>query len=158
MNFRNSANQPVVYNGEDITWRVSAYGVVINFEGKMLLIKASHNNMWQVPGGMVEMHESVFEGIHREGIEETGYDISVSNTTPIAFSEDYFFHEGKKRYFKTLQLYFYAKLNSEERDLSHMDDYDSLGKIEWVDLSELTEANTQVTLWPVIVELKKQRD
>jgi len=45
---------------------------VIFQEGKMLLIKRSDNGLWAVPGGLVEVGETLVESAQRELLEETG--------------------------------------------------------------------------------------
>ena len=51
--------------------RASAGGVVLNSEGKMLLVR-QHQNSWSFPKGGVEAGESDLEAARREIFEETG--------------------------------------------------------------------------------------
>ena len=50
----------------------AASAVVINNEGKILLHRRSDNDLWALPGGAMEIGESISETIVREVKEETG--------------------------------------------------------------------------------------
>ncbi|MBB2479659.1 NUDIX domain-containing protein [Bacillus sp. APMAM] len=56
---------------------VSAGAVVIDDEGKLLLIRGPRRG-WEQPGGQVELGESIEEAVKREVKEETGIDIEVT--------------------------------------------------------------------------------
>ncbi|KEK22666.1 NUDIX hydrolase [Bacillus gaemokensis] len=56
---------------------VSAGVVVLNDEGKILLIRGSRRG-WEQPGGQVEEGESIQDAVIREVKEETGIDIKVT--------------------------------------------------------------------------------
>ncbi|MGV3464912.1 MAG: NUDIX hydrolase [Heyndrickxia sp.] len=56
---------------------VSASAVVLNDEGKILLIRGPKRG-WEQPGGQVELGESIEEAVKREVKEETGIDIDVT--------------------------------------------------------------------------------
>lgn len=51
---------------------VSVAAAVVNAEGKVLAIKRRDNNKWEPPGGVLELHEPILEGLIREVEEETG--------------------------------------------------------------------------------------
>jgi 8-oxo-dGTP diphosphatase len=51
---------------------VSVAGVVLNEESRALLIRRRDNGHWEPPGGVLEIHESIAEGLVREVREETG--------------------------------------------------------------------------------------
>ncbi|WEG12842.1 NUDIX hydrolase [Pullulanibacillus sp. KACC 23026] len=55
---------------------VSAGAVVLNDEGKILLINGPRRG-WEQPGGQVELGESIEEAVKREVKEESGIDIEV---------------------------------------------------------------------------------
>ena len=56
---------------------VSAGAVVLNNEGKILLIRGPRRG-WEQPGGQVEEGESIRAAVIREVKEETGFDIEVT--------------------------------------------------------------------------------
>lgn len=53
----------------------AASAIVVNEEGKILLHQRSDNNLWGLPGGGLEIGESIAETIIREVKEETGLDV-----------------------------------------------------------------------------------
>lgn len=50
----------------------TADAAVIDKEGRMLLIQRADNQMWAMPGGVLEVGETPAEGAIRETLEETG--------------------------------------------------------------------------------------
>ncbi len=54
---------------------VAVSAVVTNDAGEVLLHKRSDNELWSVPGGAMELGESVSQAVIREVKEETGFDV-----------------------------------------------------------------------------------
>lgn len=65
----------------DIVLRVAAKGVVMNEEGKVLILREARYNdgtnegKWGLPGGRLDIGESYLDGLKRELKEETGLDV-----------------------------------------------------------------------------------
>ncbi len=62
-------------------FRIAAKSFIIN-DGKLLILKRASDdvqkpNIWEIPGGRLELGEDPHEGIKRETKEETGIDIDV---------------------------------------------------------------------------------
>lgn len=55
----------------------AASAVIADTEGKILLHKRSDNNLWSLPGGAMDLGESIEQTIIREVKEETGFDVEV---------------------------------------------------------------------------------
>lgn len=55
----------------------AASAVVVDDEGKILLHKRRDNHLWSLPGGAMELGESIKETIIREVKEETGFVVKV---------------------------------------------------------------------------------
>jgi ADP-ribose pyrophosphatase YjhB (NUDIX family) len=53
----------------------AASAIVTNHEGKILLQRRSDNDLWALPGGAMEVGETLGETATREVKEETGLDI-----------------------------------------------------------------------------------
>ena len=57
--------------------------VVVNDDGEILLIRRSDNGNWAVPGGGIDLGESVTQAAVRETREETGIDCEVTGIVGI---------------------------------------------------------------------------
>ena len=57
--------------------------VVLDEDGRVLMIERTDNGKWALPGGAQELGESVREAAARETREETGIDIEVSGVVGI---------------------------------------------------------------------------
>ncbi|MBP7774964.1 NUDIX domain-containing protein, partial [Candidatus Woesebacteria bacterium] len=66
--FSNANLEPVPYDGSEVTWRVSAYALIIR-DGKLLLAKSKHEKFYDVIGGGVDIGETIEEALHREAAE-----------------------------------------------------------------------------------------
>ena len=51
---------------------VSVAGVITDDHGRALLIQRADNHRWEPPGGVLELGESITDGVRREVHEETG--------------------------------------------------------------------------------------
>jgi 8-oxo-dGTP diphosphatase len=63
---------------------VSVAAVIVDDHGRALLIQRRDNGKWEPPGGVLELGESIEDGLRREAREETGLDIE-----PIALTGVY---------------------------------------------------------------------
>jgi 8-oxo-dGTP diphosphatase len=62
---------------------VSVAGVVIDDQGRALLIRRRDNRHWEPPGGVLELEESVESGLCREVREETGLTVRPAGLTGV---------------------------------------------------------------------------
>ncbi|BCJ52786.1 hypothetical protein Asp14428_42610 [Actinoplanes sp. NBRC 14428] len=62
---------------------VGARGVILDEQGRLLLIQRSDNHRWAIPAGAMELGESMEECAIREVWEETG--LRATSLTPFAF-------------------------------------------------------------------------
>lgn len=104
------ANQKVVaYDGSPVTWRISAY-VMITKDDHVLLIKNTHEELYDIVGGGIELGETIPEAVAREALEEAGAVVQMGKLVHVY--EDFFYHRDGK-YYQTLQLFYAAILNGE---------------------------------------------
>lgn len=63
---------------------VSVAAVIFDDSGeKVLLIKRRDNGRWEPPGGVLELDETIEDGLRREVLEETGAEIEVGPLTGV---------------------------------------------------------------------------
>ena len=69
----------LVVDYRDYDTRLAAYAVIKDRAGRVLLAlwNEAETPKWTMPGGGVELHETVEEAVVREVREETGFDIIV---------------------------------------------------------------------------------
>lgn len=63
---------------------VAVAGVVVNSEGKLLLVRNRYRGAWEYPGGQVENGENLIEALRREIREESGIEVEVGELFCIA--------------------------------------------------------------------------
>jgi ADP-ribose pyrophosphatase YjhB (NUDIX family) len=62
---------------------VSVAGVVVDDQGRALLIQRRDNGHWEAPGGVLELDEDIMSGLRREIREETGLEIEPELLTGV---------------------------------------------------------------------------
>ena len=78
---------------------VVGVGAVLVKDGKALIVKRAHEprkGEWSLPGGRVELGESLIDAVRREIREETGLEIDVGPVVEIF--DRVHRHEGRVRY------------------------------------------------------------
>lgn len=75
MTRRDYLNDPNAPKANSIAVAVSAF--VQDDEGRILMIRRTDNNLYSIPGGMVEPGESLTQAAVREVKEETGVDVEI---------------------------------------------------------------------------------
>ena len=68
---------------EDHHYSVSVAGVIVDDEGRALIIQRRDNGHWEPPGGILEHGETIEAGLRREVYEETGLKIGVGPLTGV---------------------------------------------------------------------------
>ena len=64
--------------GFDDTYRMSAHAVIVDDEGRVLMLKATYGNFsWGFPGGALDPGETVHEALRRECMEELGCSVNI---------------------------------------------------------------------------------
>lgn len=133
-------------------WRISGYAL-IEVNGKILTVRTSWSNSIELPGGGIEIGESIKEGIQRECYEETGYKIEVSDE-PMHVGERNFYCTELNEYFKAVILVYSGNLISEKQNIEVVNivEKNEIAEIEWINEEELREAGVHPIVWPAIKE------
>lgn len=135
LNFINANLEPVPYDGSEITWRVSAYVLIVKDE-QLLLAKNRLEKFYDVLGGGIDIGETIEEALHREALEEGGVNIQIGK---LLFSvQDWFYHR-KGKFYQTLQLYYEAEMIGNVSDPTDPD-------IEWTGFVPIEEVDSKYKL------------
>jgi 8-oxo-dGTP diphosphatase len=62
---------------------VSVGAVITDDDGRVLVIQRRDNGKWQLPGGVLELDESIYQGLCREVLEETGVTVEPGRLTGV---------------------------------------------------------------------------
>ncbi len=62
---------------------VSVAGAVVREDGRVLVIQRADNGTWEPPGGVLELGETVEDGVRREVFEETGLTVCPDRLTGV---------------------------------------------------------------------------
>jgi 8-oxo-dGTP diphosphatase len=123
---------------------VGVGGVVIR-DGRALLIKrgsAPLKDQWSIPGGTLELGESIQEGVRRELLEETGIEVRVGELIEV-FDRIFRDDAGKIQYHFVIVDFLCEAISGEARAASDVTD------VAWVNEEDLwnyklTEVATRV--------------
>jgi 8-oxo-dGTP diphosphatase len=107
---------------------VSVAGVITDDHGRALLIQRRDNHRWEPPGGVLELAESIHDGLRREVREETGLDVE-----PIALTGVY-----KNLTRGIVALVFRCKVTG-----GHLTTNDEAAAFRWASQSDLDSLMTE---------------
>jgi ADP-ribose pyrophosphatase YjhB (NUDIX family) len=141
--WRTANDQPVVYDGSPVQWRISCYGVVVQ-DDQILVMQDKNNYLFTVPGGGVELPETLEEGLAREMQEEIGATVKVGEL--ISSTEDWFYHAQEKRFYHAVLLFYQAELSSELGVPSDP----KVTFAGFMPITSLTAENTNPLVWEVL--------
>lgn len=148
------ANQNEVEKPKDkiIRWRISGYVLIQSEEEKILMVTPTWNNLWELPGGQIELLEGLPEGIARECYEETGYKVKVDPHSAIHVGESYFYNRATNEFCHSIILVFPGILINKKQDLHVVNSFgeNEIEKIEWVSVEDLDEKNCHPIIWPAV--------
>lgn len=85
--------------------RKSVYGVFIE-DQKILLVTPTWADYWELPGGGVEIGESLVEALTREFLEETGFEIVQFDQEPIHVEKTKFYSDDQDVFFDSELIIF----------------------------------------------------
>lgn len=144
-------------DGELVRWRISAYGVAQNDKGEILMVLPAWGTAFDLPGGGVEIHERIEEGLRREFYEETGYRVEVESV-PFYVGESDFFMDVSNEFMHVLILTYRVKIiDPSKRDAHVVNTVEGfeIRDMKWVKPHDLKIEDVRSIHWPVIQQIQK---
>ncbi len=130
---------------KNFKFRASVYGVLI--ENDQILVKRNPLiHTFELPGGGIELDETLEEGLIREFQEETGIKIRIGKLLSV---EDSFFTFNEQDAHGILVFYEVKKISG-TISANHEDSIEA----KFVDLSSLNKENTQRAFWNIIEQVR----
>jgi|GEM_PF-4314136 len=133
-------------------WRVSVYACIINQDQEILVIKTILNDYFCLPGGGVEICETIEQGLKRECAEEIGCDIEISGD-PIFLGETNFYDIKSDKFLHSINIFYQAKIIKENKNFK-IDGREVVG-FEWKKLDDLFPEMMFFNIAPFIADFKK---
>ncbi|MFB6341114.1 NUDIX domain-containing protein [Saccharicrinis sp. FJH62] len=124
--------------------------VIFNSDNKVLLCKSHKwNDKYVIPGGHIELGETMEQALKREILEETGleiYDIQLVSLTETVFNK--VFHERKHFIF----IDFICRTDS-----NHVVLNDEAEEYKWVDLNDIDKYDIGGFVKKLLVEIRNKK-
>ena len=115
---------------------VGVGGIVFNARGNVLLVKRGNEprkGHWSIPGGLLELGESLLEGVKREICEETGLNVEPQAIVEVV---DRLYKEGERvRYHYVIVDYWCTVVAGETQAASDASDVHWASPAKWRDLN-----------------------
>ncbi|QWC00666.1 NUDIX domain-containing protein [Mycoplasmatota bacterium] len=119
--------------------------VIINDKNQILLQKRSDNKLWGLPGGLMELHDSIESCAIREVKEETNLDVQLDKF--IGIFNNPFMRWREKDYARIISYAFTGKIVGSEMKINDHEslelkyfDYTHLPMIHSIDTLQIIEA------------------
>lgn len=141
----------IEYDGSPVNWRVSIYALIFK-DNNLLILKNKTEKLCDIPGGGVELNETLAEALQREAMEEAGASIIMGEF--VHLKQDYFYHSGQKAFFKTIQLFYTANLRQELTEPTEK----KTEWVKWVPLNKISEYALPVAVKESLTKLIKTSD
>lgn len=153
--FKNSKGEKVERGNQELVWRPSAYVIVKNEKEEILTVKFALNGKFMLPGGGVNIDESLQEAALRECMEETGHTIEIDGGV-VDCKESLFYDDRKEqKFFHTVGVFFNAHVVP-GLEVERFTDEQEILSVHWVDLKTTNIKDWHYYYQSIIEKLKKQ--
>ena len=129
---------------ERLSFRIGVAGILQN-DTSIFLIKHPRTNKWELPGGEVELGESLEDALGREYSEEPG--MVIKDFQFLTYREDFYYIESQNAAYHSIRLFF--TVNSANSKIPT--------EGEFVDYRSMTQDNTNELTYSVLKELFKKK-
>jgi ADP-ribose pyrophosphatase YjhB (NUDIX family) len=136
----------------DLTWRPSAYGIVI--KDKKILLSKQFVDGYDLPGGGIDLGESLEEAVVREVKEETGINVSSPKLLDVKSNFFKMTHDNGACH-QSLLFYYECEFIDGEFSIDGFDEQEKeyAEMPEWIPLEDLPRIKVKSSFdWRKIVE------
>ena len=97
-----------------VAWRISGYAIVRRGD-EIVCVKQASNDKYELPGGGIEVYESLIEGVEREFLEEVGIPAPIpEDAKPFYIHDSQFYNEEQEpKFFHSICLYYEGFIHHE---------------------------------------------
>lgn len=110
--------------------RMAAGALILDQNGRILIVKPSYRPDWLVPGGMIEAEESPHQACVREVEEEVGLSLSIGNPLCIEYAS------GDQNRTESIQFVFDGGVCTPEQASQIRPQEGEIVQVEWAELEE----------------------
>ena len=137
---KNIIGNPVELRVESLIWRPAVYAIVINDQDEMLALDNTLSLNLELPGGGVEIWESVEGALHREIWEETGLKVEIAE---LIHADDGFFLTPKENKWHAIRLYYLVRAIGGALRGTIIEEEPSVNP-KWINLREIIPSHFQL--------------
>jgi 8-oxo-dGTP pyrophosphatase MutT (NUDIX family) len=124
----------------DLRWRPAVHGIVLNEDGHLLVLDNEWTGKLDLPGGGVELHETLPEALVREVWEETGLRVAIGELVDL---ESVFFLSPHGNTYHSLKIFYRVTVMGGDLRSTIIENEPSVNP-HWVAPTTLTENSFQV--------------
>ena len=118
---------------DQYTWRPAVYGI-LKENNKLLVIQPNWDDKFCLPGGSMNLGETLIQTLKREFLEETGFIVSVSEQ-PIFVDSQLFGNHKVSKFFQRISLYYEVRRVAKTK--KKLDSETT--KLQWIDFSKVSD-------------------
>lgn len=122
--------------------------VIISNQDKEILLQKRLNGQWGLPGGLMELGETIEDTARREVLEETGLFIGELDLVGVFSGNKYFFKLKNKDEFYSVTVVFFANDISGQLIIDHTESQElTFFNIETLPINIESEYNDYIDHW-----------
>ncbi len=130
------------FSADEYSFRPSVYGILINKNQKVLMIK--HRGKYCFPGGGVEMSEKVYDALAREVFEETG--LKIVSGEIVECDDSFFLIPYENKPVHSILMFYRCAFEHGEINDSNVDEFEKeyAEKAEWLKIEDVLKMDNLV--------------
>jgi ADP-ribose pyrophosphatase YjhB (NUDIX family) len=146
---RDIQGNPATLDVDRLQWRPSVYGLAIQ-DNQLLVLDNPRTENYELPGGGVDIHESLTDALQREIMEECNVSVTVGD---LLHMDEQFFLTPGGNHWHTLRFFYRVTVTGGTLRVNDPDEHST--NPHWHALDELTATNIAVH-WQAIQRLMQE--